>query len=212
MIPCLIVEEESKISIKKKDFYDKLILNTKRDLSNFDLIKDLVKKFKIKHLVVNNHNNLETKNILSENKLDIILLANTRIIKPEIFELAKIGTFNCHPDKLPGYRGSVVFLRKILEDLPLGVTCHWVNQIVDTGSIAFYQDVHSSENDNLGDIVYKIIDTSSNLFIKLLNNESVPYVKQTITDTPLFKFPDESIIEECNNFLRFKNKNIINNS
>ena len=212
MVPKLIIEEESNFGIKKKNFYDELILDTKKDISNFDLISDIVKKYNIKHLIVESHNNLNTKNILSQSTPDIILLANTRILKPEIFEIAKIGTFNCHPDKLPGYRGSVVFLRRILENSCLGVTCHWVNKIVDTGSIAYYQDVELNPDDTLGDIVYNIIVTSSNLFEKILTQELIPSIKQDITDTPLFKFPEESLIQECRDFLRFKNKNINNNS
>ena len=48
--------------------------------------------------------------------------------------------------------------------------------------------------------------------MKILTQELIPSVKQDITDTPLFKFPEESIIQECRDFLRFKNKNINNNS
>jgi len=208
LIPLNIIEENSISGNKKKTFYDNLISDCKIDLSDLESIDTLVKKHSINYNIVNNHNNDKTRELLLESAPDLILLSNTRIIKKEIFEIAKIGTFNCHPDKLPGYRGSVVYLRKILEDLQLGVTCHWVNEIVDTGSIVFYHDIEYNINDNLGDLVYKIIQTSSNLFIKLLNSNNIPKEDQLLIDSPCFKFPDDSIINECRKKLDLK-KNLI---
>ena len=209
LIPSIIIEEESISSNKKKVFYEKLLSDCNSKLDKYIDCNYLIEKYNIKYLCVDNHNNDQTFNFLKKEKLDMILLANTRIIKPNIYEQAKIGAFNCHPDKLPGYRGSVVFLRKIKEDMPLGVTCHWVNEIVDTGSIAYYQDVKYKVGDTLGDLVYKIIQTSSQHFINLLNDSKIPKINQNVKDTPCFKFPDEIIIKECRNKLDLK-KNLIN--
>ena len=209
-IPSIIIEEDSKSGNKKINFYDKLLSDSRIKLDDYNNLSNLSQKNNIKHLIVDNHNSLDTFNFLAQEKLDLILLANTRIIKPHIYRQAKIGAFNCHPDKLPGYRGSVVFLRKILEDLPLGVTCHWVNEVVDTGSIAYYQDVNYQLGDTLGDLVYKIIETSSNHFITLLNNNNIPKTEQNIVDTPCFRFPEEDIIEKCRIKLDLK-KNLTNN-
>jgi methionyl-tRNA formyltransferase len=210
LIPLNIIEENSISGNKKKVFYDNLISDCNIDLSHLKSVDILAKEYSINYDIVNNHNNDITKELLCESSPDIILLSNTRIIKKDIFEIAKIGTFNCHPDKLPGYRGSVVYLRKILEDLQLGVTCHWVNEIVDTGSIVFYHDIEYNINDTLGDLVYKIILTSSNLFIKLLNSDSIPKEDQLLINSPCFTFPEDSIINQCRKKLDLK-KNIIYN-
>jgi len=220
LIPTCIIEEDSIMSNKKKDFYQKLTETSKKKIPyQNNSIGNMITEFNITnntnivHYVTPNHNNIYCKNILKEHPLDILILANTRIIKKDIFEIPIKGTFNCHPDKLPGYRGSVVFLRKILEDLPLGVTCHWVNEIVDTGSIAYYKDIIMEDNDTLGDIVYRIIDTSSDLFYELLTSNNIPNIPQNLNETPCFKFPDDTIIKECIDKLDLRNKqNIINNN
>ena len=206
--PLVIIEEESNFGNKKKNFYLELLSDSKEKIIKKE-IKIISEKYKIDYFCVKNHNDEETLEILKKYDLDIILLANTRIIKPNIYQNAKLGAFNCHPDKLPGYRGSVVFLRRILENLPIGVTCHWVNEIVDTGSIAYYNDVNYKIGDKLGDIVYKIIQISSHHFINLLNDSKIPKINQNITNTPCFKFPDETIIDECRKKLDLK-KNLIN--
>lgn len=201
--PIVIIEEESNLGNKKKNFYLELLSDSKEEIKIKE-IKNITEKYNIDYFCVKNHNDAETLEILKKYDLDIILLANTRIIKPNIYQNAKLGAFNCHPDKLPGYRGSVVFLRKILEDLPIGVTCHWVNEVVDTGSVAYYQECLFSSNDTLGDITLNIINTSSNLFIKLLNDKNIPKIDQDVKDTPCFKFPDNEIIKLCRNKLLLK--------
>ena len=217
-IPSVIIQEDSKISQKKQDFYKKLI-ETSKDidyLNNMNSIEDIINEYninnkrKIEHLIVSNHNENLCKVNLQKYSDDILLLANTGIIKKDIFEIPKIGTFNCHPDKLPGYRGSVVFLRKILNNLSLGVTCHWVNEIVDTGNIVCYQDIIINNDDRLGDIVYKICLTSYELFEQVLTTSKIPNIVQSTNDTPCFKFPDESIIQECIDKLDLKKYNCIN--
>ena len=201
--PLVIIEEESNLGNKKKNFYFELLSDSKEKIIKRE-IKNISEKYNIDYFCVKNHNDEETLEILKKYDLDIILLANTRIIKPNIYQNAKLGAFNCHPDKLPGYRGSVVFLRKILENLPLGVTCHWVNEKVDTGSVAYYQDCEFSSNDTLGDITLNIINFSSNLFIKLLNDKNIPKIDQDVKDTPCFKFPDNEILTLCRNKLLLK--------
>lgn len=206
-IPSIIIEENSPSGNKKLEFYKRLLIDSKVKFDHLDNLKNISNQHQIKYLEVSNHNDQDTFNFLNKNNnLDLIILANTRIIKPFIYQIAKIGAFNCHPDKLPGYRGSVVFLIKILEDLPLGVTCHWVNEIVDTGSIAYYNDVNYELGDTLGDLVLKIILTSSNLLKQLLSNQKIPKIEQNIIDTPCFKFPNDNIIEECRTKLDLKKK------
>lgn len=216
LIPKFVLEEDSKFSNQKKNFYDKLVGDMPDKsvmIPSKSLINNINSKLsdnnQILYHCVKSHNNQESLEFIKSNPVDIILLANTGIIKSEIYSQARIGSFNCHPDKLPGYRGSVVFLRKILQELPLGVTCHWVNDVLDTGNIAFYQDININDQDSLENIVYNIINTSSTLFKRILTEEKIPSIIQDLTgDYPCFKFPEneELIIQECKTILKNKAK------
>ncbi len=188
-IPAAIIEEYSNYGENRKKIYEKMI--NKEIKTN---IKTLVQKNNIPYFCVNNHNNDETLNIIKQIDPDIIFLANTRIIKPKIYENAKFGTFNCHPDKLPGYRGSMVFIRRIIKNEPIGVTCHWINEIVDTGEIAYYSDVE--KKDNLPEILDQMFDKSAEHFIRIINEyPDIPKIEQSIKDTPIFGEPDDDLIE-----------------
>ncbi len=72
---------------------------------------------------------------LNELRPDLLLQAGAGILKKEVIDLPKIGIINSHPGLLPKYRGSMAVEWSIFNDDPVGATCHFVDEGIDTGPI-----------------------------------------------------------------------------
>ena len=71
----------------------------------------------------------------------------------------------------------MVFIRRIIKNEPIGVTCHWINEIVDTGS-AYYSDVEKKITYHKLD---QIFDKSTEHFIRIINEyHNIPKIEQRL--------------------------------
>ncbi len=66
---------------------------------------------------------------------DLILLAGVGIIGAPIIRCAKLGVLNGHSGTVPRYRGNYVVRWALLEEAPVGLTVHLVDEGVDTGDV-----------------------------------------------------------------------------
>ncbi|MBB5721277.1 methionyl-tRNA formyltransferase [Loktanella ponticola] len=68
---------------------------------------------------------------------DLIIVTGAPILKPDLFDLPPLGTFNMHSSLLPDYRGTQAEFWQVLEDRmdTVGLTIHRVEKGVDTGAI-----------------------------------------------------------------------------
>jgi folate-dependent phosphoribosylglycinamide formyltransferase PurN len=67
---------------------------------------------------------------------DLGLIYGSPILKPELYEIPKLGTLGIHHGKLPEYRGNkTTFWAMYNGDSAVGVTIQKVNERLDTGSI-----------------------------------------------------------------------------
>lgn len=67
---------------------------------------------------------------------DLGLIYGSPILKPELFEIPKLGTLGIHHGKVPEYRGNkTAFWAMYNGELAAGVTIQKVNRGLDTGSI-----------------------------------------------------------------------------
>lgn len=97
----------------------------------------------------------ETLARLKQTAPDLLLLAWwPYIIKKEILEIPRIGCLNLHPSYLPYNRGKNYNFWTIVEEVPFGVTIHWVNEGIDSGDIAFQSPVEKSWEDT-GETLYR---------------------------------------------------------
>lgn len=67
------------------------------------------------------------------NECDIYLITGCGIVSKECLKDKKI--LNAHPGIIPNSRGLDLFKWAILEDRPLGVTLHYIDEKVDCGAI-----------------------------------------------------------------------------
>ena len=69
-------------------------------------------------------------------KPDLGLIYGSPILKPELFEIPRLGTLGIHHGKVPEYRGNKTAFWAMYNGEPVaGVTIQKVNQGLDTGSI-----------------------------------------------------------------------------
>jgi len=87
--------------------------------------------------LVDNLNSTKCENLLSAQELDVIALLGpgAPLLKPRIFRQAIHGTVNVHEGLIPEVRGVSPIEWSIVEDVPLGVSLHIVDQGIDTGPL-----------------------------------------------------------------------------
>lgn len=90
----------------------------------------------------------ETLNILKKMNLDLAILAWwPYIIKDDLTKMCKIGCLNFHPSYLPYNRGKDPNFWSFVEDVPFGVSLHFVDSGIDSGDIAFQSVIEKSWED-----------------------------------------------------------------
>ncbi len=85
---------------------------------------------------------------IRELEIDLVLLAWwPNIIKKSVIESAKIGVINLHPSLLPHNRGKNYWFWNLVEDVPYGVSIHFVDTAVDGGDIIFQREITKTWED-----------------------------------------------------------------
>lgn len=71
---------------------------------------------------------------------DVLLVSAGPILKPEIFEIPKLGTLNVHRGIAPAYRGERTLFNALYDDdlANVGVTLHQIDRGIDTGPVLKY--------------------------------------------------------------------------
>jgi len=164
--PQMIVEERSSFAVRKTAAYVKCLTNEEMPLS----CQVIAHRFAIPLCVVENVNGPDCQDTLRRSQITIAILGNTRIIKPEMLALLGNGCFNVHPGLLPRVRGAFPQCWSILQDEPIGCTCHFVDVGVDTGPIINRQTVPVFREDNLERIVARTMFASADLMLATLQN------------------------------------------
>lgn len=68
-----------------------------------------------------------------DNSCDLYVITGSRILSPKCVNGKKI--INAHPGIIPACRGLDSFKWSILEDKPLGVSLHYIDESVDSGEV-----------------------------------------------------------------------------
>jgi len=95
-----------------------------------------VEKISDRILFVTNIHAQDVLEQVSALKPDLGLIYGSPILKPELFEIPRLGTLGIHHGKVPEYRGNkTTFWAMYNGERVAGVTIQKVNQGLDTGSI-----------------------------------------------------------------------------
>jgi methionyl-tRNA formyltransferase len=123
----------------------------------------------------------------------IFLLWWPHIIGDEIIKIPKFGVINTHPSLLPYNRGKNYNFWNLVEDVPFGVSLHFIGKKIDGGDIIFQNEILKSWEDTGESLYYKAKQEMIKLFKekyeKIIENKYVR-VKQNL-DEGSFHYSNE---------------------
>ena len=104
--------------------------------------------FELKEFVSKTAYEEEIVRILTENEIDLVVLAGyMKIITPVLLNGFSGKIINIHPSYLPAFAGSPHAIEEShAAKMGLGVTVHYVDEGVDTGEVIAQQTVEYHEN------------------------------------------------------------------
>lgn len=101
---------------------------------------------------VSRFNSAECVSRLKALKPDLLVIASAPILKPEVFQTARLGCLNAHPGWLPEYRGLGANAYALLNgDLP-GVSVHFIDEGIDTGPVLMREKLSVRPGDTVNSI------------------------------------------------------------
>jgi len=113
---------------------------------------------------------------------DLGLVFGTKILKPALFEIPKLGSINIHKRKVPDYRGGgAVGLWELLDgQKEIGVTVHRVEAKVDVGAVFRSALIPIEPFDDLESLALKADVVGSDLIVATIRD----FANGTVTETP----------------------------
>ncbi len=167
--PALVIEEKSSLAEKGRQ-------NLTRDLQKITpavplppSLAEIIGTRQIQHLEVANHNDPQCEAALRNLQPDLIVLGDTRIIKPNIIQLADIGVVNLHPGYLPEVKGNNPYIWAIIHDLPQGCTAHFIDEDIDTGPIIVRRKVYLQKGLSYPHLLHLINSVCGELVVEALH-------------------------------------------
>ncbi len=124
---------------------------------------------------------------------DLGIVYGTRILKPSLFSLPRLGSINIHKRKVPDYRGGgPVGLWELLDgQTEIGVTVHQVTEKLDAGAVLSSATIPIEPFDDLTSLALKAHVVGNDLIVQSVKN----HVSGTITPVvqqgsgQMFKLP-----------------------
>ncbi len=104
---------------------------------------------------------------LSSYKPDLGIVVAFRMLPELVWNMPRLGTFNLHASLLPQYRGAAPINRAIMNgETRTGVTTFFLKQEIDTGDLAFQEEIAIHPEDNAGTLHDKLMLAGSGLVLK----------------------------------------------
>ncbi len=112
---------------------------------------------------------------------DLGIVFGTRILKPELFSIPRLGSVNLHKRKVPDYRGGgPVGLWELLDDQKeIGVTIHRVEVKVDTGPVVRATTIPIGPYDDLHSLDLKTAVVGNDLLVATVADFAAGIVHET---------------------------------
>lgn len=115
-------------------------------------------------------NDIESKNFLQKQEVDILVVLGTAILKPEIINIPKKHIFNIHGGIVPEYRNVHsdfwAYTQKDFEKI--GVSIIQLDTTIDGGKVMTQQSIEYENKDSIFTIKQKNLQVAKNLILKTL--------------------------------------------
>ncbi|MDC0156183.1 formyltransferase family protein [Verrucomicrobia bacterium] len=94
-----------------------------------------VQELQVPCYFVKDANSETATNLLKKLNVDVILQGMGPIYRKNLIDTAKVGVLNSHPGLLPDYAGCNAVEWSLYNDDPVGSTCHFIDEGIDSGPI-----------------------------------------------------------------------------
>lgn len=119
------------------------------------------------------------------------------IVPKQVMEMAKFGFINTHPSYLPYNRGKHYNFWAIVEQVPFGVSLHFVEQTVDSGDIISRIPIDYTWEDTGATLFYKAQQKMIQLFIQEYPNIRKHQIKRIPQDIQKGSFHTSNELEKA---------------
>ncbi|PLX21703.1 MAG: hypothetical protein C0599_07535 [Salinivirgaceae bacterium] len=125
------------------------------------------------------------------------------LLKEPIISLPETKIINAHSGWLPKHKGLDSIGWSIKDGDPLGLTTHYIDKGIDTGSILKFYEVKPEKNENLNTIWNKIVAQKPHAFldtIKSIEENQIEPQNQNDDYPPHIPMTFEELLETNNYF------------
>lgn len=99
-----------------------------------------------------------------------VSMSYDQIIKRPVLNIFPEGFVNCHAGQLPYYRGRNVLNWAIINGArEFGITCHFMDEGIDTGDIIHQETFEITENDNYRTVLERAQEQCPNVLVKAID-------------------------------------------
>jgi hypothetical protein len=136
----------------------------------------------IPFLATYNVHSPEALEFVGAQNADLGLVYGTRILKPALFALPRLGSINIHQRKVPDYRGGgPIGLWEMLDgQSEIGVTVHKVVQAVDAGAVLESETIPIHDFDTLNSLALKAHVVGNDLLVRTVRR----FAAGTVVEQP----------------------------
>lgn len=116
-------------------------------------IGEICRAHDIPCLTAKDHNDPRALELLKSLNPDVIAFTGGGLLRKELLSIPRLGVLNCHSGLLPVYRGMDVvewpMVEERLQEIDVGLTLHFMDVGVDTGSILLQRRVEIRHGDTI---------------------------------------------------------------
>ena len=126
-----------------------------------------------------------------------------RMLPEIVWNMPEIGTFNLHGSLLPQYRGAAPINWAVMNgEKETGVSTFFLQHEIDTGKIIFRDKIQIGENETVGEVHDRLMQTGAELVLKTVqsienNNYSQTDQKEFIAPNEVLKSAPKIFKESC---------------
>tara|TARA_B100000965_G_C19492990_1_gene713874 strand:- start:260 stop:955 length:696 start_codon:yes stop_codon:yes gene_type:complete len=125
--------------------------------------EEICKELGIDYLVMD-HNSSDLPEILASRNPEIGLVSGARILSSAVIESFSKGIVNFHPGLIPEARGLDTPQWCVYDDIPLGITSHFIDSKVDAGLIIEKKSLPEYPDDTLVDVSVRLYQGQLEMF------------------------------------------------
>jgi hypothetical protein len=116
-------------------------------------------------------NSPSTIELLQSLAVDLLLVSNTPILRPEIYSSARVAAVNVHWGVAPAFRGldSLFWAMYFRDYRNLGVTLHYIDEGIDTGCVLAHGFPALSEHESEASLYSKCAQMAAELLLEFLS-------------------------------------------